>query len=260
MRTQKRSGFTIIEVMLFLAITGALTVAILVGSGAAIGQQRYRDSVNSFKGLIQEQYGQIANVINSEVDKPACTDATDTLSFSDKSQQYRGTSNCLIIGRFLLIQPTEVTAYNVIGLPPEFPDKNKGDSDLLKSYAVAVDTTQLAETYEIGWGARIVWPKSVESTEGANGVTAGVLIVRSPLSGSILTYVKNLKDGMVGDDAVLSALIGSMIDDTAMVQKDFCVDPDGSLSTRRRQAVRINARAANQSAIEIPLEGSNVCS
>ena len=49
----KSKGFTIIEVMLFLAVTGALAVAILVGSGVAIGQQRYKDSVNSLQSFIQ---------------------------------------------------------------------------------------------------------------------------------------------------------------------------------------------------------------
>src|SRR5690606_34898808 len=112
-----RSGFTIIEVMLFLAITGALAVSILVGSGAAIGQQRYNDSVNSFKGLIQDQYSQITNVINGEAKNPACSFSEGALTISDdkNAEEFRGTSECLVLGRFLLVEPEQVTAYDVIG-------------------------------------------------------------------------------------------------------------------------------------------------
>ena len=40
MGKQNTTGFTVIEVMLFLAVTGLLAIGILVGSGVAIGQQR----------------------------------------------------------------------------------------------------------------------------------------------------------------------------------------------------------------------------
>jgi type II secretory pathway pseudopilin PulG len=242
MRTQTRSGFTIIEVMLFLAITGALTVALLVGSGAAIQRQRYRDSVNTFKGLIQEQYSQIANVVNSDLEHKACTEDGTTLHLNG-SPQARGTSNCLIIGRFLLIEPKAVTAYNLIGLPPDVDATDDDDNTVLRSYTIGYEGEP--EKYEVAWGARIVKPNSNDE------VTASVLIVRSPRSGSILTYVAD------GDH--LSS-ISEMITDDNTKQKDFCVDPDEELSlARHRLAVRIGERAANQSAIEIPLESDGVC-
>ena len=54
--------------------------------------------------------------------------------------------------------------------------------------------------------------------------------------------------------------MSAMITDDNMKQRDFCVDPDENFElARRRLAVRINARAANQSAIEIPLESEGVC-
>ncbi len=243
MRTQKQSGFTIIEVMLFLAITGALTVGILVGSGAAIGRQRYRDSVTSFKGHIQEQYGQIANVVNGEANNFVCTQSGNTVLFEDENQQPRGTSDCLIMGRFLLIEATTITAHNLIGQP--IPGAIGGDdTSTLAGYALAI---QSPEIYDVSWGARIVGPQST------NDSLASVLIVRSPLSGSLLTYVQ---------DGDYRSNIRDMLSDSNMAQKDFCVDSGGRSAIGNRMAVRINARAANQSAIEIPLdslEDSPVC-
>lgn len=247
MRTQTRSGFTIIEVMLFLAITGALTVAILAGSGAAINRQRYRDSVNTFKGLIQEQYGQIANVVNSEIENPICNESGDSLAFGDQESQTlsRGMSDCLVVGRFVLVEPTQVTVHSLIGRPAS-DTLLSSDSETLRTYAFA---TQSPETYEIGWKAGVVKPKTDD------GATVSILMVRSPRSGSILTYIQD------GDQ---TGLIKSMINDDYMEQKDFCIDPDydsGGLRIAgpRRLAVRINAKASGQSAVEIPPESESVC-
>lgn len=241
MTTQtRRSGFTIIEVMLFLAITGALSVAILVGSGAALGQQRYRDSVNSFKGLIQEQYGQIANVVNSEAKKPNCIRNGGNLVFDADSQRDRGTSECLVIGRFLLVNGEQVSTYNVIGQPGN-TEGSGDDTTVLGGYAISL---QSPEVHEVSWRARIVEPKS------DNESLTSVLIVRSPVSGSMLTYVQD------GDQ---TANVKGMIQDTNMVEKVFCVDSMGGSAMGSRLAVRINAKAANQSAIEIPLEEESVC-
>ena len=199
--------------MLFLAITGALTVGILVGSGAAINRQRYRDSVTSFKGVIQEQYSQIANVVNSETRNPECSKADASLSFDEDQRQSRGTSECLVIGRFMLVEATKVTMYNLIGEPSGTGAEASDDTSVLQSYSIA---TRTPEVYDISWGAKIVQPRTA-----TDDFLESILIVRSPLSGSILTYVK---DGDHTSD------IQSMIDSANMVEKDFCVDSDGALS------------------------------
>ena len=46
-------GFTIIEVMLFLAITGLLAVGVLATVGNSINVQRYRDAVVTLQTEVQ---------------------------------------------------------------------------------------------------------------------------------------------------------------------------------------------------------------
>lgn len=240
MSTQKRNGFTIIEVMLFLAVSGALTVGILIGSSAVIGQQRYRDSVNSFKGLIQEQYGEVANVINSEAQNPICSRSGDAVVFDDAPSRTRGTSDCLLLGKFILVEPTQVMTYTVVG-DPDATSSADNDTDALRGHGLG---TWSPEEHAISWGARIVQP------ETGDGLTTSILIVRSPLSGSILTYVLD------GDHRLN---IRDMISDERMAQKDFCVDSGGMSGMSNSLAVRLNARASNQSAVEIPLETDGIC-
>lgn len=57
----RRAGFTIIEVMLFLAISGFLLVGILAGTGAGIARQRYNDSVQNVAQILREQYSAVIN-------------------------------------------------------------------------------------------------------------------------------------------------------------------------------------------------------
>lgn len=238
MTTHAVRGFTIIEVMLFLAVTGMLTVSILVGSGMVIAQQRYRDSVNSLKGFIQEQYSQTANVMNSDASNPVCSVQGNTLDLSGDTLQPRGTSECLLLGRYLRVEPTNVTVYDVIGQPAT-DEEGTDDVGALQNYTLALSDN--FEMKEVAWGAMIVSPGT------ATGLTASVLIVRSPLSGSVVTFV--------GDGNQPPA---ELVSSSNMVQKDFCVDSQGG-AIASRLAVRINARATSQSSIEIPLEGDNVC-
>lgn len=232
-------GFTIIEVMLFLAVTGLLTIGVLVGSSAAIAQQRYRDSVNSLKGFIQEQYSETTNVVNSDVMNPVCTKKGGSLVLDGSNLQDRGTSDCLLLGRYLLIEPTKVTAYNVIGQPSS-SSVGSDDISALKNYVVTA--ADVAETKDVDWGATIVKPKTT------TGLTTSVLILRSPLSGSVVTFVQDGNQPPAG-----------MIDSSNMVQKDLCVEPQGGAVTSQRLAVQIDAQATSQSSVEIPLEGDNVC-
>jgi len=57
-------GFTIIEVMIFLAISGVLIIGIIAGSGVTVARHRYNDSVQDFAQLLREQY---SSVINTQI-------------------------------------------------------------------------------------------------------------------------------------------------------------------------------------------------
>lgn len=248
MKHQAQGGFTIIEVMLFLAVTGMLTVGVLVGSSATLGQQRYRDSVNSLKGFIQEQYSQVNNVVNSNANNPTCSKTGNKLKLSTGDDQARGTSECVVMGRFLLVEPTRTTSYNVIGRHNS-TEEGESDTEALQRY---VYTTASPETKDISWGAMIVKPKTTV------GMTAGILMLRSPLSGSIVTYVEDIPN-IKNVDLDEYNFDHAMIDDANMAQMNLCVDSQGSAGVGRRMAVRINAGASSQSAVEIPLEKDNIC-
>lgn len=240
MGIKKTHGFTIIEVMLFLAVTGALTIAILAGAGVQINQQRYRDSVSSLKSFLQAQYSEVTNVINDRGNDWQCGD-TGVAEEVTNGGQPRGTTNCVILGRLITVDAsgTQLTASNVVGIKPTGTGDSSGDIEELQKYIMSV-TTVGQETDEVSWGARIV-----NSQNLANPQSMAMLIVRSPLSGAVLTFtsdsVEPTREGLRG-----------MIVPGNMQQRDLCVDPSAGSLVGQRLAVRIAAFASNQSAIETP--------
>lgn len=248
MGVKKQHGFTIIEVMLFLAITGALAVAILVGSGTAIGQQRYRDSVNSFKGFIQQQYNDTTNVVNSRANNSACTDAVVAEPpESVPSPQPRGTSECVIMGRLLTVASngSDVTASNIVGYRAS-PTAPAAATDLLElrtNYKLGVSLID-TDTEQIRWGSTVVKPKTTEIE------ALSIMIIRSPLSGTVMTFIPTENQT---DPNVIKA--GNIV----TTNRDICIDADAGSFAGSRQAIRINAYASSANAIEIPSEGDKAC-
>jgi type II secretory pathway pseudopilin PulG len=250
MGTQKTAGFTIIEVMLFLAVTGALAVGVLVGSGVAIGQQRYRDSVSTLKSFVQQQYNEATNVVNCRTGDEACTDAVVVTPPSYVPlPQPRGTTDCLLLGRSISISGdgTQVTAANVVAyrtsdtatVPLESTDIEE-----LKHYKLATSPID-QEVQSVAWSARVVKPK----TETPQPLA--LLIIHSPLSGSVMTFVSE------SPQSDLAAFVNLGQNTTAT---DMCIEPSDGSFTGQQLAIRINPYATNQSAVEVVSEGEGVCS
>lgn len=57
--TTDKSGFTIIEVMLVLGLTGMLLIGLLGGTFASIASRRYSDSVRSFAEYLRQEYSEV---------------------------------------------------------------------------------------------------------------------------------------------------------------------------------------------------------
>ncbi len=57
--SETKSGFTIIEVMLFLAITGLMLIGVLGGTYSSIARQRYNDSLRSFAEFLRTIFAEV---------------------------------------------------------------------------------------------------------------------------------------------------------------------------------------------------------
>lgn len=100
-----KRGFTILELVLVLAVTAALLVGLLAGTGTVIARQRYNDSVSSFRDFLQRQYSLVADVQNNSTEfncrRTGTIQAGFQISGGGDDTGGRGRSDCLVYGRLL---------------------------------------------------------------------------------------------------------------------------------------------------------------
>ncbi|MDB5187307.1 MAG: hypothetical protein JWM07_779 [Candidatus Saccharibacteria bacterium] len=246
MGSQKNTGFTVIETMLFLGVAGALTVGILVGSGAAINQQRYRDSVNTLKSFIQQQYSEATNVVNGRDGSEACANAVIVQPPAIVTPESRGTSECMILGRYVVIDAsgTRITASNIVGhRTSNVPEASSDIAEVTTNYRLGTSTIG-QDSADIAWGATVVKQKTTQA------MPLTMIILRSPLSGSIMTYTS---EGVVTDLASMITAANSS------VTRNLCVNMGAGIVAGNRMSVQISPFATSQGAIQVPIERTSVC-
>lgn len=247
MGSQTNNGFTIIETILFLGVAGALAVGVLAGSGLAINQQRYRDSVNSLKSFIQQQYSEVTNVVNAREGSEACAaNAVVAQPPAIVTPQSRGTSDCIMLGRYVTVDNTgkKLTASNVVGYRTiGAPEAVSDIAEVTTNYRLGISTID-QDTADVAWGAVVVKEKTSQA------MPMSMLILRSPLSGSIMTYTSQ------APVANIKSMVAIANSDKPL---NLCLDTTIGAVGGKRMAVQIGAFATSQGAIQIPVESTGVC-
>jgi hypothetical protein len=178
----RQGGYTVVEIALFMAITGLLFLIVLIGTGSTIRNVRFSDSGRSLEAFVQRQYDDIINGLNTRPGLETCSGGTVTIG----SNQTPGTSNCLLMGKLLVFgtNTSTITLYNIIGTEPAGIDYAQTDQALVTAFNPVVVTNTGVTTYEIPWGAQISGSKRLSDSQAVNGL----LLVRSPKSSRILNY------------------------------------------------------------------------
>lgn len=234
MKSLSTSGFTIIELMLVIAISSLLTVGIIVGFGTSINTQRYHDSVTSLQSLVQEQFSNVNNVSNSN-NTLSCDASSGTPVLTNAAGTPNGKSNCAILGKLITTSDGKnINIYNVIGAL-----LSGSVSDNINSFNVIYSPMSDVQSYNLEWGS------SIKKTDGVTNSAFSILIVRLPASGVIRTFVK--QDGAITDNLALRSLVNAV---NASQQLTMCVKSDGSISSDK-SAVVVKVGAVSASGIEI---------
>lgn len=254
--TDSARGFTIIEVILFLAITGALFAALMVGVGVGITQQRYQDSVRSYKALLQDQYAAVLNTRNEGVAASECNDGQKAVN-SAGSAAARGTTQCVLLGRAVVVGTdstgkTTVTVSSVTGYEPPTTGLGKvGDNDtdetVIKKYSPKIATFDAVPS-SLDWDMSLM----VSVSSHWQGAQATFLILRSPSTGVVKVFAMA---------SVLSA--GDPLDtyiDPANETNNIenCVAGDSGLLPK--QLVIVNPKVASADGISSQTLTSGSCS
>lgn len=231
MRVQVSRGFTIIETMLVLAITGVLIGSLLVGVGSSITNQRYRDSVVSLKSLLQDQYSQTAYVSNDRNANWSCNNATGPVQGG--ATVAAGQSKCVLLGRYIGISDTAISTATVVGYETSTTPQTSDVLELSNNYSLTISSTSI-ESNQLEWGARIAWAKTGPSYDKVGATTAprsiAILIVRSPSSGTTYTFTSNSVTviNSITPTTLKAMLVASTSTVPGQASRVICVDPTAS--------------------------------
>lgn len=279
MKKHKRFGFTLIEVALFLAISGLLFVGIIAGTQNSIWNQRFHDSVQSYAEFLRSIYSQVSN----------------PQSVGDGRADRAIYGKLVVFGESVGLdgEPAndgdiqEIFVYDVIG---DIAGTSSGTGTVKKmlrelgaNVVVATKYNDLGKVIEVG-PAGIVenysprWAASVEGVEEVDGhwdFRGSLLVVRHPRSGTINTLVSDkvievnetILDFNTGGGADSAHKVWSLLSDELGreengVEKDpgsfevkavnFCVNPYGlGNPVELRREVRLVSNARNASGVEI---------
>ncbi len=286
----KHKGFTLIEVALFLAITGLLFVGIAVGTGNSIQQQRFYDATQTFAEFLRSIYSEVSNPqsVGDGRSEEAIygklitfgeeygLDGTKVANYADTAQR--------------------IYVYDVVG---DVAGSGSGSAEKML-FDVKANVVRAVRWSGVGATRRVTeikpageaktfiphWGASLETTEqlttaekknGANNLFEGsILVVRHPRSGTINTLVSDkviqvneivqefnsgtrptvLFNGEYVDKYEI--LLREYLSDTAGADRftnkeiNFCINQYGdTVGTTYRWNVRITDNARNGSGVEI---------
>lgn len=264
MGKSKQSGFTIIEVMLFLGITGVLITAIMMGASSGINSQRYRDAVEQLRNTIQGQYDKAYSLTNDNMSEAGGSENPCAAYATETSHKYRGTTNCLYVGRIIEVLSDATKKTSSLRMSPLIARPSSGN---LPSVFGGADTTvvsatggsnvdpvrgydvfrhsqnqQLVETQQVDWDLGLVVPGNSNQMQRLS-----ILILRSPVNGALSTHV--LPGELTEDRAAdLSPVIRAA--DSQREVKLCVADLMGDIEPAKRMAVIVRAGAAGPGGVE----------
>lgn len=184
----RSQGFTIVETMIVLAITGLLFTMFVLSIEGRQDQAKFRQGINAVRTQIDQyinesQSGQYASTSNFRC---SATPAGPSIS-SGSSTEQGANDGCVFLGKVLWFDnpstPNGYTAYPIAGI--------KDAADYSASRPTIVNIPGTTESTPYQHGLTLVWMRSGGSAVGAVAFTPSFLAIDGvPVSGSNTTQVR----------------------------------------------------------------------
>ncbi len=265
--SKMRRGFTLIEVALFLAVTGLLFAGVMVGVQNSIWQQRYNDTVQNFANFLRNVYSEVSNPQSSGNGRSEELAIYGKLiSFGEKrgldgAELDANTQKVFVYDVVGDVNAAKVGSGSIIELLEKL-DANAVVRTKDKGVTVNAKLAGIVESYSPIWGSVIEAAKGDSEHAANNNLYKGsILIVRHPKSGAINTLVSDnvieVNETLKYADwsssyGYIDELLTSKLSTFRLEDANFCVNPYGigENGTTKRN-IRIVKNARNSSGVEI---------
>ena len=289
-RRNKRQGFTIIEVMLVLSLTGFLFVGLVAGFSGNLARQRYKDATQDVASQLRRLYSLVADTqIQLRDNSSACYGLKDATGgvMDGRVNANRGRSDCVVYGVAASIYGDRIETTQILGkdiktISTEIDTTSLSDLELLE----AADANNLVamkdknganckiklagdmDNYTLKWGSKL---KTAGVAMKDTEIKATILIFRSPRNGGIRTYVwkdvihdashnpLSYQDFARGDYGCSSSAgmlkdygINGYLSNFSEQELKLCIEAgDGMLYGNNRRMIRIQKGGHSSSAVEL---------
>lgn len=238
-----QQGYTIIEVMLFFGVTGALMLGVLGSASVGVNTQRYNDAVNTFTAIIQQEFTNVTNVMNTKSVENMC-------GAGDDSELPRGISNCSIIGRLMTVDENgAIVRSNLVGEDQGDVLEDDTELEIVRKYEPKIDQAS-KESDSMSWGTKL------ERGDPPVTTTASILMIRSPRSGNVYSYIIN--GAVISNDTQLRDQLNALSATTNASEQYLCIDRSGWVATPAR-AVRLAPFASGPSGVGVVDSKDEIC-
>lgn len=238
-RSSRQHGFTIIEVVLFLAISGLMIAGILAVVGAGINGKRYTEAVDSFQDYLLTSYSATDNVANNTDGEVRC---------NASAPRPVGTTDCTVIGQLVVSSDgrsiTSTPLYAGV-------DVTEIDREEIETAAELLDAMQLytvadnpdAEDFSMRWDTRIV----ANESDATRPFT--MMIVRLPYGKGSISYIAE-RNTQIGSADSLQEFRQVATDANAAEELALCVEPANLQLARPVGVVVDNAASAGSGSLQ----------
>jgi len=264
----KEQGFTIVEISLFLGISGAL-ILLTLGLWTMVARQRFQDTMTTLRNTVQSEYEEVRTSINERLGKTTITGCKDDGTIGS-GKDATGNSECLAIGKLIQFTPgsNEIKISYVVLTKAKLVDSylGKGEIEILREISnnttddnkprlVVVGSTSnssyvartsdpaiIPKNIRLQWGGEFANSWTITDTPSKSN---GMAILHSPISGSVLAFSFASNATPVSSGGVLNLASASVNQPVAIMIKNtqqgfkggaVCID-GGSSSVVARSAV-----------------------
>lgn len=164
----KSLGFTIVETMIFLAVSSALLASALTAISGSQNRTEFSQAINDLNQQINQVMtnvanGYYANTNNFTAGKECKVDPTDGPYFVTGAGQQGTNDACLFIGRAIQFQRAKPTAQLYSLVAQRIQPSVAGDTEV-------TDFSQAKARIIEKTGARAAWPSATEQLKIRNGL------------------------------------------------------------------------------------------
>lgn len=173
MGRQIQTGFTLVEIILVIAVSGLIMLGVMDGAYRQVNEQNYRDGFEAFKDFIAGQFEDIEAVKNNKDN--GCDSALSAK---------RGMGECFYSGKLIHIKAiagdeTEVTSY-----PVRSTVNSLASTPTLASVEALLSSDVNVASYKIPWGMQARTPEPASTVIDH----LFILVFRHPLTGNTSSH------------------------------------------------------------------------